>query len=308
MLAKRIGVLAGGNSPEREASLESGEQVHKALRELGYDSALLTIDTTDDIVPALAGIDIVFNVLHGGAGEDGTIALLLDVLKIAYPGSRAQACARAMNKKRTRDILSHNNILVPQGMVCTDQAQILSFCASASTDLGLPLIVKPIDHDSNIGVHIVKSEAELIERAEEVTRKLGSVLAEKYIQGRKLTAAILDMEEEAKVLPLVEVVPKGAFFDCPTKYDVGMAEFIVPALLDKQITSQVKSISLAAHLALGCSGYSLVDIRLTPDAQPYVLEVNTNPGMTELGDLPRAAEAAGIDFPDLVRMMLDTVK
>lgn len=308
MLGKRIGVLAGGASPEREVSLRSGKQVQQALLDLGYDSVLLAIDTTDDIVPALTGIDLAFNVLHGGAGEDGTIALLLEVLQIPYPGSRPQACARAMNKERTKEALSRNNIPVPPGMAWTKQREIDSLCADAVEAFGFPLVIKPIDQGSSIGVHIVESARDLIERAQRVANEFGSLLIEKYISGRELTAGILDTGEGEEALPLVEVAPKKGFFDYSAKYDEGMTEFIVPASLDRQVEERVKEISLAAHNALGCSGYSRVDIRLDDGGTPYVLEVNTNPGMTAMSDLPRAAAAAGIDFPHLVEMMLRTAQ
>ena len=306
MLAKRIGVLAGGDSPEREVSLRSGEQVHEALLDLGYDSVLLVLNTMDDTVPALAGIDLAFNVLHGGPGEDGTIALLLDVLQIPYPGSRPQACARAMDKVKSKDALARNNIPVPQGMLCTDQERTASFCADATEAFGLPLVIKPIDQGSSIGVHIVDTRADFVARAKEVIREFGSLLVEKYIPGRELTAAILDTGNGEIALPPVEIVPKEGFFNYSAKYDEGRAEFIVPARLDRRVAKKVEEISLAAHRTLGCSGYSRVDIRLAPDDTPYVLEVNTNPGMTEMSDLPRAAAAAGIDFQSLVQMMLET--
>jgi len=305
---RRIGVLAGGDSAERAVSLVSGEHVTAALRETGHDAVLLAIDTADDIVPALARIDTVFNVLHGGAGEDGTIALLLDVLGVSYPGSRPQACARAMDKERTKDILARNNVLVPPGSVYNDNQDIASFCADTLEALQLPLVIKPCNQGSSIGVHIVTDADALIEKARETQERFGTFLIEKFIPGRELTAGILRTKNGEEVLPLVEIVPKRGFFNYSAKYDEGMSTFIVPAKLDEKTTDEVKRISLAAHHAIGCSGYCRVDIRLTPDGIPYVLEVNTNPGMTPMSDLPRAAAAAGIDFPSLVQMMLKTAE
>lgn len=305
---KRIGVLAGGDSPERAVSLLSGEHVTSALREIGYDAILLAIETADDIVPALAGIDTVFNVLHGGAGEDGTIALLLDVLGVSYPGSRPQACARAMDKPLAKEILSRSGISVPPGNVYSDKQDIAVFCEDALAQYGLPLVIKPCNQGSSIGVHIVTDAETLIEKARETRAQFGTFLIEKYIPGRELTAGILRTENGEEVLPIVEIVPKKGFFNYSAKYDEGMTSFIVPAKLDEKTTGEVKRISLASHRALRCSGYSRVDIRLTPDGTPYVLEVNTNPGMTPMSDLPRAAAAAGIDFSSLVQMMLKTAE
>ena len=305
---KRIGVLAGGDSPERAVSLLSGEHVTEALRKIGYNAILLAIETADDIVPALAGIDTVFNVLHGGAGEDGTIALLLDVLGVSYPGSRPQACARAMDKPRAKDILSHRSISVPPGDVYDNKQDIAVFCKDALSQYGLPLVIKPCNQGSSIGVHIVTDADTLIEKASETQEQFGTFLIEKFIEGRELTAGILRTENGEEALPLVEIVPKRGFFNYSAKYDEGMTEFIVPAKLDEKTADRVKRISLASHRAIGCSGYSRVDIRLASDGTPYVLEVNTNPGMTPMSDLPRAAAAAGIDVSSLVQMMLETAE
>jgi len=305
---RRIGVLAGGDSPEREVSLVSGEHVLAALRETGHDAVLLSIQTADDIVSALSGIDTVFNVLHGGAGEDGTIALLLDVLGVSYPGSRPQACARAMDKARAKEIMKRKGVPVPSGGVYQNNQEITAFCEEALTQYGLPLVIKPCGQGSSIGVHIVADTDDLIETAREVQAQFGPFLIEKYIPGRELTAGILRTEDGDEVLPLVEILPKKAFFNYSAKYDGGMAEFVVPAKIDRAISGTIGEVSLAAHRAIGCFGYSRVDIRLAPDGMPYVLEVNTNPGMTPMSDLPRAAAAAGIDFPSLVQMMLETAK
>lgn len=305
---KRIGVLAGGDSQERAVSLISGEHVTNALREIGYDAILVATETANDIVPALVGIDTVFNVLHGGTGEDGTIALLLDVLGVSYPGSRPQACARAMDKPRAKDILSRSGIPVPPGNVYSNKQDIAPFCEDACAQYGLPLVIKPCGQGSSIGVHIVTDADALIKKASETQERFGTFLIEKFIPGRELTTGILRTKNGEEVLPLVEIVPKRGFFNYSAKYDEGMSTFIVPAKVDEKTTDEVKRISLASHRALRCSGYSRVDIRLTPDGTPYVLEVNTNPGMTPMSDLPRAAAAAGIDFSSLVQIMLETTE
>lgn len=308
MVSKRIAVLAGGDSPEREVSLTSGKNVEAALRELGYASVLVAIDNADDIVPALSGIDTVFNVLHGGAGEDGTIALLLDVLGISYPGSRPQACARAMDKQRAKEILARSGVPVPPGDAYSDKQDLSSFCADVRAKYGLPLVIKPNDQGSSIGVFLVEDESALVSHAHEVFAQFGPFIIERYIPGRELTVGILDTGKGEQALPIVEVVPKKEFFNYSAKYDTGMADFLVPAPLGGKVAEQIERVSLASHRALRCSGYSRVDVRLTPAGEPYVLEVNTNPGMTPMSDLPRAATAAGIEFPRLVQMMLDTVQ
>ncbi len=304
----RIGVLAGGNSLEREVSLISGEQVRRALLEVGYDPVLLEIDSADDLVSSLTGIKCVFNVLHGGEGENGTIALLLDVLGVSYPGSRPQSCARAMDKPRSKEILTRNGLPTPHASVYSPNQDLAPFCNASIKDYGLPIIIKPTDQGSSIGVYIVKEQSELVTRAKQLKARFGSFLIEKYVPGRELTAAILDMQTGEEVLPIVEIESKEGFFDYSAKYEKGKAEFVVPAKLDEPVLNKVKEVSLAAHRAIGCSGYSRIDIRLSTDEIPYVLEVNTNPGMTPMSDLPRAAAAAGISFPSLVKVMLSSAR
>ncbi len=304
----RIGVLAGGTSLERKVSLVSGEQVRKALLEMGYHPELLQIDSLDDLLPSLTGMHCVFNALHGGEGENGTIPLLLEVLGVSYPGSRPQACARAMDKPRSKDILSRNGLTIPPGSVYNPKQETAHFCNNAITQYGLPIVIKPTDQGSSIGVYIVEEQSELVARAKQLKAQFGSFLIEKYIPGRELTAGILDMETGEEVMPIVEIVSIDGFFDYSAKYDKGKAEFVVPAKLDKPILNKVREASLAAHRAIGCSGYSRVDIRLSTDGKPYVLEVNTNPGMTPMSDLPRSAAAAGIDFHSLIKIMLSSAK
>jgi D-alanine-D-alanine ligase len=300
-----IGVLAGGDSPEREVSLISGRSVSAALQEAGYRAVMLDIDSLDDVVPALSGIDIAFNVLHGGAGEDGTVALLLDVLEIPYPGSRPQACSLAMDKVRTREVLSRKGISVPPGRAYNGE-KVDVFCANAVREFGFPLVVKPHNLGSSVGVHIVDTEADVVACAIDILNRFGPFLIEGYVPGRELTAGILHLEGEDQALPLIEIIPKDGFFDYSAKYTDGMADFLSPAHLTETEAERTSAAALAAHHATGCSGYSRVDLRLAPDGTPYILEVNTLPGMTPMSDLPRAAAAAGIDFTQLVQTMLAT--
>ncbi len=301
-----IGVLAGGDSPERDVSLISGQNVTAALEKVGHRAVLLDITGLDDLVSALSGIDTVFNVLHGGAGEDGTVSLLLDVLEIPYPGSRPQACSLAMDKVRTRETLLQKGITVPPGRAHNGE-EMEAFCADSIRDFGLPVVVKPRNLGSSVGVYIVDNEADVVARTAEISDQFGPFLIERYISGRELTAGILRLNGEDHVLPIIEVRPKDQFFDYTTKYTDGMAEFLVPAPLNDAETERISAAALAAHKAIGCSGYSRVDLRLAADGTPYILEVNTIPGMTPMSDLPRAAAAAGIDFTQLVQAMLATI-
>lgn len=305
MSHERIGVLAGGDSPEREISFISGEHVSAALNQRGYDTVLIEIDRLDDLVHSLAGVDIAFNCLHGGAGEDGTVQLLFEVLDLPYPGSGPQASALCMDKPRAKEILSRQGIPVPRGTIYKGE-DIEALCTTTSVDYGLPLVCKPCNQGSSLGVRIVEREPDLVKAGSEILSKFGSLLIEEYILGRELTAGILLLHGKERVLPLVEVEPKSGFFDYTAKYSEGMSEFLVPAPLDRETTHRVQEVSLAAHKALGCSGFSRVDLRLDEEGNPFVLEVNTLPGMTSMSDLPRAAAAARITFPELVESMLKT--
>ena len=300
--ARSIGVLAGGDSPEREVSLVSGRHACAALQEIGHNARLITIDTLDDLVVGLLGVDVVFNCLHGGTGEDGTVQLLLDVMEIPYAGSGAQACARAMDKAQAKSIFTLMGVPTPPWQAFHGE-EIDGFLEQVGS-LTLPVVVKPIAAGSTIGVHIVRDPASLRDALESVTGQFGSALVETYIPGRELTVGVLRLDGDDRALPVVEIRCPDGFFDYTAKYTDGVSEFLVPADLDPETSERVQAISLRAHEILGCFGFSRIDLRLGEDGIPYVLEVNTLPGMTPMSDLPRAAAAAGISYVDLVEAML----
>ena len=301
----RIGVLCGGDSPERDVSLISGRRVHEALESLGYRAAKLEIDDLDDIVSALKGANCVFNCLHGGSGEDGTVQLLLDVMELPYAGSNAQACFLCMDKPRAKKVLSSKNLAVAAEVIYEpEKHELEEFCVLAKAELGLPVVFKPVSQGSSLGVRLVEEEADMLTVARQVFSEAESLFAEDFIEGRELTAGILFYDGEERALPLVEMRSKNRLFDYEAKYTEGMTKFIVPADLPDKITRRVQEQSLAAHKALGCSGFSRIDVLLAKDGAPVFLEANTLPGMTEASDLPRAAEAVGISFPRLVELML----
>jgi len=301
---KSIGVLAGGDSPEREVSLASGQNVCTALQEIGHNARLITIDTLDDLVARLVRIDVVFNCLHGGTGEDGTVQLLLDVMEIPYAGSGAQACARAMDKPQAKSIFTLMGVPTPPGQAFHGE-DIDGFLEQADS-LTLPVVVKPTAAGSTIGVHIVRNRASLRDALESVTGQFGDALVETYIPGRELTVGVLRLDGADQALPIVEILCPGEFFDYSAKYTNGVAEFLVPADLDPETSGRIQAISLRAHDILGCFGFSRIDFRLGDDGIPYVLEVNTLPGMTPMSDLPRAAAAAGMSYVELVEAMVKT--
>lgn len=300
-----IGVIAGGDSPERAVSLVSGEQVHAALMQLGAQARIVQINNLDDLVPRLRGIDVVFNCLHGGSGEDGTVQLLFEVLGIPYAGSGPLASALSMDKPRSKTVLAAKGVVVPRGQVY-QKGSLEEFLETACATLGLPLVLKPWDQGSSVGVQIIDEDSELVAAASQTLSQFGSLFVEEYIRGRELTAGILLIDGEERALPLVEMRPKNRYFDYEAKYTKGMTEFLVPAPLPEETTRRVQDAALTAHRILGCRGFSRVDLRLRDDGVSYVLEVNTLPGMTPTSDLPQAAAADGIDFPRLVEVMLQT--
>ena len=302
---KRIGVLMGGRSAEREVSLRSGDNVYEALKRRGYHAAQLILDDADQIVEQLTSVDAVFNCLHGGIGEDGTIQLLLELLNRPYTGSGPLACALAMDKLAAKRQFHRAGLPTPshvehRGEDWEEWARVVI------EELGFPCVVKPVREGSSVGVHIVQNIEELIEAAQATQREHGDLFAEEFIPGQEITAGILRIDGEDRVLSLIELRAKCEFYDYRAKYTPGMTEFVIPAQLDEETTKRVQELSLKAHQALDCFGFSRVDLRVTPEGEPFVLEVNTIPGMTETSDLPKAAAAAGIPSDDLVEQMLNT--
>jgi len=312
---KRVGVLMGGLSAEREVSLRSGENVYQALRSRGYNAQKLVFDDPDALIDPLTGVDVVFNCLHGGVGEDGTIQLLLELLNRPYTGSGPLACALAMDKLAAKREFRRAGLLTPPHVERPPQDDSPDpegawerWASTVEAELGFPCVVKPVREGSSVGVHIVQSRRELVEAARQTQREFGALFVEKFIEGKEITAGILRLEGEDRALPLLELRAKRQFYDYQAKYTPGLTEFVIPADLDEGTTRRVRDAALKAHRALGCFGYSRVDLRVTPKGEPYVLEVNTLPGMTRTSDLPKAAEAAGIPFDELVERMLETAR
>ena len=303
----RITVLAGGDSPERDVSLVSGDTAYRALIERGHDARLLVIDSLDDLVPGLAGTDVAFLCLHGGAGEDGTVQLLLEILSIPYTGSGPLACHRAMDKLTARRCFAQHRIPIPQGFP-VDAAAPERGVELAIAGLAFPVVVKPTALGSSVGVCVVGSAEELREMVPGHAAKFGPLLVEELLPGREFTVGVLDVNATPTLLPIVEVIHESPLFDHDAKETKGGCTFACPAKIPAALKRQASDLALRAHEALGCSGYSRTDMRLHADGKPRVLELNTLPGMTPTSDLPRAAAAGGYDYPALVEAMLATAR
>ena len=303
---RRIGVLMGGRSGEREVSLRSGKNVLEALARAGLDAC--GIDAGTEVAAELRKrrIDAAFVVLHGRYGEDGTVQGLLEMMDIPYTGSGVLASALAMHKAYAKKIFAEHRIPTPDHLWMRREGDCP--CGLAADDLGLPLVVKPVDEGSSLGVAIVRDPASLKKAVAAVGRKYGDVLVERFITGMNVTVGILGAGARTRALPILELVPKNEFYDYQAKYTGGMTEFIIPARLPGAIYKKAQETALAAHRALGCHGWSRVDIIVDRAGTPQVLEVNTCPGMTDLSDLPAEAKADGIGYDQLVLEILDSAR
>lgn len=295
---KKIGVLMGGLSAEREVSLKSGAAVHKALLARGYNA--VAIDVNRDISSNLQreGIEAAFVALHGRFGEDGIIQGTLELLGIPYTGCGVLASALAMHKVYAKQIFAAAGLEVARCRVLRRGDRF----DPAEAGFGYPVVVKPSQEGSSVGVAIVKKSEDLPAALEVAFRYDEEVLVEEFVKGREIQVGIL----EGRALGAIEIVPKNEFYDFEAKYVPGMAEHIFPAPLPKDLYDKALAIGLKAHEALGCSGYSRVDLLVHENGLCYVLEVNTLPGMTATSLLPEIAAGVGIGFEELVERILAT--
>ena len=296
---KKIAVLMGGMSAEREVSLKSGGAVHQALLGRGYDSVAIDVDRNIAARLAEQRVDLAFIALHGRYGEDGAVQGVLETMGIPYTGSGVMASALAMNKIFAKIIFQANGLLIAPYLVLKKGESFAPGC----NGLELPLVVKPSQEGSSVGVSIVKTVAELEPALADAFRYDDEILVEKFIKGQEVQVGILDDEP----IGAIEIVPKKEFYDFEAKYTDGMAEHMFPARLVDDLYRQALQVGARAHRALGCSGYSRVDLLVTEQGDCYVLEVNTLPGMTALSLLPEIAlKGAGLEFPELVERIAAT--
>jgi D-alanine-D-alanine ligase len=297
--SKKICVLMGGRSREREISLRSGKNVFESLKRQGFN--VISMDLVDDLVFQLrkAKVDIVFNILHGKFGEDGIVQSILELAQIPFTGSKVLASAISMNKLASKKIWKSFDIPTPRWMADASAKQILD-------EFVFPLIIKPASEGSSFGITIVKDKKDFKAAYEKTLKDFDDVFVEEFIDGREVTVGIIGRDEDLIALPILELVPKNDFYDFDAKYTEGMTEFILPARLSDAETKKIQEIALSAHRALGCYGVSRVDFIISKDGVPYVTELNSIPGMTNQSDLPAEAEYAGISFDDLVLKILES--
>jgi len=296
---KRVGVLLGGLSSERDVSLRSGAAVANALRGLGYD--VVEIDVGRDLAARLVAekVEVAFIALHGRYGEDGCVQGLLECLSIPYTGSGVLASSLAMDKVFAKQIFIAHGIPTPPSRAFSSKEEALA--AVDSLPFGLPVVVKPSREGSSVGVHLCKTREAYLAAVEDAAGRAGTLLVEQYIKGREVQGGVLDDE----ALGVIEVVAAREFYDYEAKYQSGgTTRYLFPAPLPPEQYARVNEVCLGAHRALGCSGGSRSDVILTPSGDVYLLETNTLPGMTESSLLPKIAAGRGIDFPGLCERLL----
>jgi len=303
----RIGVLMGGQSPEREVSLRTGTAVHRSLSRRGYDAVAIDVGPTLYRDLQEQKIEIAFVSLHGPGGEDGVIQGFLETVGIPYTGSSLQANALGMHKVTTKTILAAYKIPVPAGTVIKRGEKVSSGTALRSAKLRWPVVVKPASQGSTIGVTIIRKPSQWSEALELAHRYDREAMVEAYIPGHEVTVSLIGSGEGVPtVLPPVEIVAPEGFYDFSAKYEKGKTRYLCPAPLSAAITKEIRALALKTYQVMGCDGAIRVDFRITPRGRPYVLEINTVPGMTETSLLPMAAAQAGIDYDELTERILQS--
>lgn len=303
---KKIVVVMGGPSTEAEVSRRSGTAILNALLSKGYNAEgleLVPATFADDI--RNMGAEFVFNALHGRFGEDGVIQGALDMLGIPYTSSGVMASAITMDKVATKRIFVGEGIPTPRARTYFKyELEKRDLAAEILQSFDVPVVVKAATQGSSIGVVIVEKPEELRDALREAFKYDREVLVEEFIRGRELTAAVWGNEEQQEMLPIIEITTVTGRYDYETKYKAGAYTHIVPAPLPEDVSRRVEDIALRAFTVCGCRGMARIDFMLDEDNQPYAIEVNTVPGMTETSLVPDAGRAAGIEFPELCARIL----
>ncbi|HNZ89398.1 MAG: D-alanine--D-alanine ligase [Candidatus Cloacimonadota bacterium] len=305
---EKIVVLKGGTSPEREVSLVSGAEIASALRNMDY--SVIEIDPADypklsDLLTAIQNEQplLVFNGLHGGSGENGELQAALSLAGIKFTGSGFKASCFSMDKYISKLIALAEGIPVPQYILMREDLledyQDVEDYSGFSNQLGLPIIVKPNDAGSSVGISRVECLEDLKPAVQKALQYSHSVLLEEYIPGRELTVTIIDSE----AYPVVEIKPLEGWYDYTNKYTHGKTKYEAPAQIDDTVAKLLQLYALRLWKAFGLSGYARIDFRYD-GLKPYFLEVNTLPGMTSLSLTPMAAKAAGMSFQELLQKII----
>ena len=297
-----VAVLYGGNSAEREVSLRTGKAIYEALLSGGHTAELIDLDV--NIVQNLKSInpDIGFIALHGKGGEDGSIQGLLETLGIPYTGSGIAASAVAMNKILTKQIADVNNIRTAAFQTVNINDDLKVAAANICNQMSGKLVVKAPTQGSTIGIYFVDSNDgsnNLLIAMKKAFQYDRTILIEKFVTGKEVTASVLG-NDHPEVLPIIEIVSHTGVYDYEAKYTKGLSDHVIPARISDKAAKEVEDLSLKTYKSLFCCGLARVDFIIDEQDQPYLLEVNTIPGMTETSLFPDAARYAGIEFPELI--------
>ena len=302
-LDTKIAVLCGGLSSEKEVSMRSGKNVLGALQRLGYRNAELVV-VDKNIAQTLSDnkYELAYNALHGKYGEDGCIQGILELLQIPYTGCGVMSSAVCMNKEYTKRMLAAvKEVPLIKSVFVRKGEDVMQACKN----LNYPLITKPVSEGSSFGMTKVNKPEELAAAYNEAVKYNDDVLIEEFINGFFITVGVLEDGDETFATEILEIRPKNEWYDFEAKYTKGMSDFIVPSTsLSKEATEEIKKIAVLAHQGAGCRGVSRVDF-MVKDDKPYFLEINTSPGMTDTSDLPAQANAMGINYDNLVLMILN---
>ncbi len=294
---KKIGVLNGGFSIEREVSLRSGARVYEALRCLGYRAVRID-PAQEDILTSQ--IDVALIMLHGKFGEDGAIQSFLDFHGIPYTGSGIRASIMGINKLLTKQILLKHRLPTAPFY------PVYSINGNGHPNFSFPRVLKPLDQGSSLGVDIVDTPEEFENAQRRLITQFNCGLVEEYTPGKEVTVGVLQKGASIFALPILQLKPKKRFYDYEAKYTKGLTEFILPAELSQEQTQQCQEIAKTLHQLTGCHGMSRVDMIVHPEKGPFILEINTIPGMTDLSDLPAQARHYGINYEELVEIILES--
>ena len=297
--AKKVAVLYGGRSTEREVSLKSGKACADALASKGYDVTLVDVDLDLPERLRAAKIDVAFNALHGRWGEDGCVQGLLEAMAIPYTGSGVLASSLGMDKVIAKVMFASLGLAVIEYRVFPRARA--GEITLADLPFAMPCMVKPSGEGSSVGVHLVKDPAGLAAACRDAATFKGDVIVERYVKGTEVNVAVLD----GKALGAIEIVPANEFYDYAAKYTAGTTRYFYPARIPDAHRDRVMAAAEIAHRGLGCAGVTRVDFIVAADGTPYILEINTLPGMTGTSLVPKIAAGLGIAFPDLCERILD---
>lgn len=306
---KKIGVLYGGESEEREVSLKSGQAIYKALKDEGLDVVKMDVDRKMLKEIEREKIDVAVLALHGGWGEDGTIQAVCKLMEIPFTGPDLLGSALALNKVMAKKIFKSEDIPTPPWKVIsqeetTKRGYLDRLAKKLEEEFGLPIVLKPALQGSSVGLKVVKEKMNLKSSIKESMKYGKCLLVEKYLRGTEVTVGILGLGPNLEPLPVVEIVPKRGVYDFKSKYTQGETEYIVPARLPKKLYKETQLLALQAFKALNLDIVARIDMLIEEDRNLYVLEANTNPGMTATSLLPKAALAAGYEFSKLLKRMI----